>query len=109
WNEAVELRLDSGSTRVAGSEADLKILVMLLLTCVVEAAGGERLVVTTTPGKLPVSQSGLTPQEGIDLFRPTAMPRYGLLRSACKVVVQRMGGQIRADGTSIIVELPAAV
>ena len=107
WNEAVDLSLDSGSTRILGSEIAVRRLLVLLLTCVVETAAGERPVVRTQEGKLTVSQSGLTPRAGADLFEPTTVPRFGLHLAACKALVQRLGGQVRCEGTTIVVELPA--
>jgi hypothetical protein len=108
WNEVVDLRLDSGSTRVFGSEVAVRCLLVLLLTCVVETATGERPVVTTQASKLTVSQSELVAREGADLFEPTTVPRFGLHLAACKAMVQRLGGRARSEGSNIVVELPAA-
>ncbi|MFO0968894.1 MAG: hypothetical protein U0793_25350 [Gemmataceae bacterium] len=117
WSDALDLRCDPAATRVLGSEALLKTLLVLLLNCVVETRNAGVPVVLTQAGPaaalLSIRHSRLTPVQGDDIFEPNAVPRFGLALAACKSLAQRLGGQMRSEvdtlgHRTILVELVAA-
>jgi signal transduction histidine kinase len=111
----------AASVRALCDETDLHNLLIFVVRFSASLAPGPEGQVRASLGaadgwaSLRLDAAGPPPQPGVDYFAPrdAAPPATGLELAACRSIVQRIGGRIRATAAgegrvTILVELPAA-